>query len=106
MRTFHLGNADAKQTVNLLRTMLKTKDLYVDERTNMIVMRDTPDVVRAADVMGGDLRPHWRGAAVLVRVLVRGHLGTVRHDLDFMRVELGLDPPQDRERPHVFRAPA
>jgi general secretion pathway protein D len=49
MRAFYLGNADAKQTVNLLRTMLKTKDLYVDERTNMIVMRDTPDVVRAAE---------------------------------------------------------
>ncbi len=49
MRTFHLGNADPKQTLNLLRTMLKTKDLYVDERNNMIVMRDTPDAIRAAE---------------------------------------------------------
>ncbi len=49
MRTFQLGNADAKQTLNLLRTMLKTKDIYVDERINMIVMRDTPDVIRAAE---------------------------------------------------------
>ena len=49
MRTFHLGNADPKQTLNLLRTMLKTKDLFVDERVNMIVMRDTPDAVRAAE---------------------------------------------------------
>ncbi len=49
MRTFHLGNADPKQTMNLLRTMLKTKDLFVDERVNMIVMRDTPDVIRAAE---------------------------------------------------------
>ena len=49
MRTFHLGNADPKQTLNLLRTMLKTKDLFVDERVNMIVMRDTPDVIRAAE---------------------------------------------------------
>ena len=49
MRTFHLGNADPKLTLNLLRTMLKTKDLFVDERVNMIVMRDTPDAVRAAE---------------------------------------------------------
>jgi general secretion pathway protein D len=49
MRTFHLGNADPKQTLNLLRTMLKTKDLFIDERSNMIVMRDTPDAIRAAE---------------------------------------------------------
>ncbi|MBK6852675.1 MAG: type II and III secretion system protein [Burkholderiales bacterium] len=49
MRTFHLGNADPKQTLNLLRTMLKTKDMFVDERVNLLVMRDTPDVIRAAE---------------------------------------------------------
>jgi len=49
MRTFHLGNADPKLTLNLLRTMLKTKDIFVDERVNMIVMRDTPDAIRAAE---------------------------------------------------------
>lgn len=49
MRTFHVGNADVKQTLNLLRTMLKTKDIFVDERSNLIIMRDTPDVIRAAE---------------------------------------------------------
>ena len=49
MRTFHLGNADPKQTLNLLRTMLKTKDIFIDERVNMLVMRDTPDAIRAAE---------------------------------------------------------
>jgi general secretion pathway protein D len=49
MRTFHLGNADPKQTLNLLRTMLKTRDIFIDERINMLVMRDTPDVIRAAE---------------------------------------------------------
>jgi general secretion pathway protein D len=49
MRTFHLGNADPKQTLNLLRTMLKTKDMFVDERAGLLVMRDTPDVIRAAE---------------------------------------------------------
>jgi general secretion pathway protein D len=49
MRAFHLGNADPKQTINLIRTMIKTKDLFVDERVNMLVMRDTPDAIRLAE---------------------------------------------------------
>ena len=49
MRTFHIGNADPKQILNLLRTILKTKDVHVDDRTSMLVMRDTPDVIRAAE---------------------------------------------------------
>jgi general secretion pathway protein D len=49
MRTFHLGNADPKQTLSLLRTMLKTRDIFIDERVNLLVMRDTPDVIRAAE---------------------------------------------------------
>jgi general secretion pathway protein D len=49
LRTFQIGNADPKQTVNMLRTILKTKDLFVDERTNLIIMRDTPDAIRAAE---------------------------------------------------------
>lgn len=53
MRAFHLGNADPKQTMNLVRTMIKTKDLYIDERVNMLVMRDTPDAIRLAEKLIG-----------------------------------------------------
>ncbi|HEY5761727.1 MAG TPA: secretin N-terminal domain-containing protein [Rhodocyclaceae bacterium] len=53
MRVFHLGNADVKQTVNLLRTMIKTKDIFVDERMNMLVIRDTPDAIRIAEKLIG-----------------------------------------------------
>ncbi len=49
MRTFHLGNADPKQTLNLLRTMLKVRDVFIDERINLLFLRDTPDVIRAAE---------------------------------------------------------
>lgn len=49
VRSFHIGNADPKQTVNLLRTVLKTRDIFIDERVNMLVMRDTPDAVRIAE---------------------------------------------------------
>ncbi|MGB5079170.1 MAG: secretin N-terminal domain-containing protein, partial [Burkholderiales bacterium] len=49
MKTFFLENASAKQVLNLLRTMLKTRDLYIDEKLNLLVMRDTPDTVRLAE---------------------------------------------------------
>ncbi len=51
IRTFQLTNADAKQIQTLLKTVLKVKDLYVNEKANSIVMRDTPDVVTLAAKM-------------------------------------------------------
>ena len=45
-RSFYLVNADAKQVQTLVRTMVKTKDLHVDERLNVLVVRDTPEAVR------------------------------------------------------------
>lgn len=49
IRTFQLTNAKAKDMQSMLKTMLKTRDLYVDEKTNSVVMRDTPDAVRLAE---------------------------------------------------------
>ena len=48
IRSFHLVNADAKQLVTMIKTLLKTKDIFVHEKTNSIVMRDTPDVIDLA----------------------------------------------------------
>lgn len=48
-RTFYLANAEAKQVAKLIQTMVKTKDLYVDEKLNLLVMRDTPEAVRYAE---------------------------------------------------------
>ncbi|HET9581169.1 MAG TPA: secretin N-terminal domain-containing protein [Usitatibacter sp.] len=49
IRSFYLENADAKVTLNLLKTMLKTKDAFVDEKLNLLVVRDTPDAIRLAE---------------------------------------------------------
>ena len=49
VRTFFLSNADVKTAANTLRTILKTRDLIIDEKQNMIVMRDTPEAVRLAE---------------------------------------------------------
>ena len=48
-RTLSLGNAEAKQMLALVRTMVKTRDLHADERLNMLVVRDTPEVVRQVE---------------------------------------------------------
>ncbi|MCC6532007.1 MAG: hypothetical protein IT531_05620 [Burkholderiales bacterium] len=49
LRSFYLGNADAKQTLTMIKTMLKTRDVYIDEKINLLVMRDTPEVIRLAE---------------------------------------------------------
>lgn len=49
VRAFFLANADAKLTMALIKTMTKTKDVHVDEKLNMVVIRDTPEVVRLVE---------------------------------------------------------
>jgi general secretion pathway protein D len=49
IRSFFLINANAKQMASLLKTMLKSKDVHIDERLNMLVIRDTPEVIRIAE---------------------------------------------------------
>ena len=54
IRSFHLVNADPKQILTLLKTMLKTKDIFIHEKTNSIVMRDTPDAIHLAEKLIAD----------------------------------------------------
>ena len=48
VRTFLLTNADAKQMQTLLKTVLKANDIYVNDKNNSLVMRDTPDAIELA----------------------------------------------------------
>ncbi|HET7832588.1 MAG TPA: secretin N-terminal domain-containing protein [Gallionella sp.] len=54
IRSFHLTNADPKQMMALIKSMLKTKDIFVHEKTNSLVMRDTPEAIRLAEKMIAD----------------------------------------------------
>ena len=49
IRSFYFTNTSAKQVAVLLKSMLKTKDIFVDDRLNMLVMRDTPEVIKIAE---------------------------------------------------------
>ena len=48
LQTFYLNKLDAKKAVNLIRTMLQVKKIYVNEEMNALVIRDTPEVIEVA----------------------------------------------------------
>jgi general secretion pathway protein D len=49
VRSIYLGNADAKITSAMLKGVAKIKDVFIDEKLNLLVIRDTPDAVRLAE---------------------------------------------------------
>lgn len=49
VHTFYLTNAAPKEAESLLKTVLGTKTLFIDEHSNTVVMRDTPEHVRMAE---------------------------------------------------------
>jgi general secretion pathway protein D len=57
VRTFQVSNGDAKHLQNVLKSVLKMKDVALDERSNTLVIRDTPDAVAVAEkvVLAHDL---------------------------------------------------
>lgn len=48
-RTLYLANADVKQVQAMVRTIAKVRDIHVDERLNLMVVRDTPEVLRLVE---------------------------------------------------------
>ncbi len=48
IKTFFLANADAKIVANTIRTILKTRDVVVDEKLNLIIIRDNPEAIKLA----------------------------------------------------------
>jgi general secretion pathway protein D len=51
MRSFYLANAKVVMVANSLKTMLKINDMHVDERANLIIIRENPEVVKLAERM-------------------------------------------------------
>ena len=49
VKGFFLGNTEVKQVVNLVRSMTKTRDIYIDEKLNLMIVRDTPEAVRLVE---------------------------------------------------------
>lgn len=49
VKTFFLSNADIKTAEKMLKNIVRAKEVVIDEKQNMIVMRDTPDAIRLAE---------------------------------------------------------
>ena len=58
IRTFYLSTAKAKNMANLLRTILETKRVYVNEPLNAVVIRDQPAKLQLAQqvILANDRR--------------------------------------------------
>lgn len=58
VRTFYITNAKSKEIVNLLRSMLDVKKVYVNEILNSITVRDTPDKMKLVEkvIAANDLK--------------------------------------------------
>ena len=49
VKTFYLSNVDPKKVEELIKTVIKTKDIFVDDKLNILVMRDSFDAIRNAE---------------------------------------------------------
>ncbi|WP_164521410.1 cohesin domain-containing protein [Iodobacter ciconiae] len=49
VRSFYLTNADVKAVSNSIKTIVKSKDIVIDERLGIIIIRDTPEAIRMAE---------------------------------------------------------
>jgi general secretion pathway protein D len=49
VKGFYLANADVKQTANMIRTLVKTRDIFIDEKIGLLVIKDTPNAIRLAE---------------------------------------------------------
>ncbi len=84
VKTFYLSNAEAKTVLTMLKTVLKTKDLYADDKLNTITMRDTPNAIRLAEklIATQDLAEPEVMLDVEVLEVKRSRM-----------TEIGIDPP-------------
>jgi general secretion pathway protein D len=55
VRSFYLTNAAPKDVESMLKTVLGAKTLFIQEKANLVVMRDTPDAVRMAEKLVASL---------------------------------------------------
>ena len=49
VKAFYMSNIDPKTAANLLKTVLKLKEVYVDEKYHMLILRETPETIELAE---------------------------------------------------------
>ena len=84
VKSFYLANADPRDVSVMLKTILKVKDISVDSRLNLMVVRDTPEIIRLAEklIAAQDLPDPEVLLDVTVVEVKRGRI-----------LDLGIQPP-------------
>ncbi len=49
VKTFILENSNAKAVAEMIKTLVKSRDVVIDEKLNMVILRDHPDAIRLAE---------------------------------------------------------
>lgn len=48
VKAFYMANVEAKQAASMLKTVLKVKDVFVDDKYNMLILRENPETIALA----------------------------------------------------------
>lgn len=49
VKSYLLANSEAKQVMSMLKTILKAKNVYADDKLNLLIIRDTPGMIKVVD---------------------------------------------------------
>ena len=94
IRTFYLSNAKAKDVVNMIRTMLESKRIYVDEHLNALVIRDQPVKLRLAERIIMALDHRESEVQLDVEVLEVDRTKSLKYGVNFAKqAGFGVVPP-------------
>jgi len=83
VKTFYINNAKSKEIVNLIRTMLDVKKVYVNEPLNSITVRESPEKMKLVEkiIAANDLK---EGEVILdVEILEISRTNTLKFGWNF-----------------------
>lgn len=46
VKSFYIGNADPKQTMNMVKSLARSRDVFIDEKIGLLTVRDSPENIR------------------------------------------------------------
>jgi general secretion pathway protein D len=49
VKSYFLANSEAKMVMSMLKTILKAKNVYADDKLNLLIIRDTPAMIKLVD---------------------------------------------------------
>ena len=94
VRTFYLSNAKAKDAVNVVRTLLDSKRIHVDEKVNALIVRDEPAKLALAERMIYAIDREEPEVELDVEVLEVDRTKSLKYGLNFAKIAgAGIVPP-------------